>query len=210
MPQLIAVHPLNPQPRLIAQVVACLNGGGLIVYPTDSSYAFGCRIGEKQALDRIREIRRLDDNHNFTLVCRDLSEIAVYAQVDNAAYRLLRACTPGPYTFILSATRQVPRRLQHPKRKTIGLRVPDNLIAQSMLTALGEPIMSSTLTLPGEDMPLTDPHDMREALGGRVDLIVDGGYCGYEFTTVVDLTEGVPNVVRAGRGGTDLFSAQGG
>jgi tRNA threonylcarbamoyl adenosine modification protein (Sua5/YciO/YrdC/YwlC family) len=210
MSQLISIHPLNPQPRLIAQAVACLNGGGLIAYPTDSSYAFGCRIGEKQALDRIRAIRRLDDNHNFTLVCRDLSEIAVYARVDNAAYRLLRACTPGPYTFILPATRQVPRRLQHPKRKTIGLRVPDNLIAQAMLTALGEPIMSSTLALPGEDMPLTDPQEMREALAGRVDLIVDGGYCGYEFTTVVDLTEGVPNVVRAGRGDTDLFSTQAG
>jgi len=210
MPQLITVHPVSPQPRLIAQVVGCLSGGGLIVYPTDSSYAFGCRIGEKQALDRIRQIRCLAEDHNFTLVCRDLSEIAVYARVDNAAYRLLRACTPGPYTFILQATRQVPRRLQHPKRKTIGLRVPDNAIAQALLSALGEPIMSSTLALPGEDMPLTDAREIREALDKRVDLVVDGGYCGYALTTVVDLTEGVPQVVRVGKGDAEPFYTQAG
>jgi tRNA threonylcarbamoyl adenosine modification protein (Sua5/YciO/YrdC/YwlC family) len=210
MSPLIKIHPVTPQPRLIAQVVSCLNGGGLIVYPTDSSYALGCRIGEKTALDRIRQIRRLDEDHNFTLVCRDLSEIAVYARVDNTAYRLLRACTPGPYTFILQATRQVPRRLQHPKRKTIGLRVPDNAVAQALLGAFGEPIMSSTLALPGNDMPLTDPEEMREALDGRVDLVVDGGYCGYAFTTVVDLTEGVPQVVRVGKGDTRLFYTQAG
>ena len=210
MSALITIHPDNPQPRLIAQVVECLKGGGVVVYPTDSSYAFGCHIGEKDALDRIRQIRRLDDNHNFTLVCRDLSEIAVYAKVDNISYRLLKAYTPGPYTFILQATRQVPRRLQHPKRKTIGLRVPDNVIAQAMLTSLGEPIMSSTLALPGEEMPLTDPHDIREVLGDRVDLIVDGGYCGFEFTTVVDITEGIPRVVRVGKGDANVFYAQAG
>lgn len=210
MSQLIAIHPVSPQARLIAQVVDCLNGGGLIVYPTDSNYAFGCHIGEKEPLDRIRQIRRLDDSHNFTLVCRDLSEIALYARVDNAAYRLLRACTPGPYTFILEATRQVPRRLQHPKRKTIGLRVPDNAIAQALLGALGEPIMSSTLSLPGEDMPLTDPQEIRDVLGKRVDLVVDGGYCGYAFTTVVDLTHGVPQVVRVGKGDANLFYTQAG
>ncbi len=210
MSPLIAIHPQNPQPRLIKQVVDCLNAGGVVVYPTDSSYAFGCRIGEKDALERIRQIRRLDQNHNFTLVCRDLSEIALYAKVDNAAYRMLKACTPGPYTFILQATRQVPRRLQHPKRKTIGLRVPDNVIAQAMLAALGEPIMSSTLTLPEEEMPLTDAYDMRELLGDRVDIIVDGGYCGFEFTTVVDLTEGIPHVLRVGKGDVNVFHSQAG
>jgi len=205
MSRLIAIHPDNPQPRLIAHVAECLNGGGVVVYPTDSSYAFGCRIGEKDALDRIRQIRRLDQNHNFTLVCRDLSEIAVYAKVDNTAYRLLKAFTPGPYTFILEATRQVPRRLQHPKRKTIGLRVPDNAIAQAMLAALGEPIMSSTLALPDEDLPMTDPHEMSDRLGNQVDIIIDGGYCGFDLTTVVDLTGGVPQVVRVGKGDANVF-----
>jgi tRNA threonylcarbamoyl adenosine modification protein (Sua5/YciO/YrdC/YwlC family) len=210
MPSYLTIHPENPQPRLIAQVVDCLSGGGVVVYPTDSSYAFGCRIGEKDALDRIRHIRQLDHSHNFTLVCRDLSEIAVYAKVDNAAYRLLKAYTPGPYTFILQATRLVPRRLQHPKRKTIGLRVPDHPIAQAMLMALGEPIMSSTLTLPGEDLPMTDPQEMRARLGERVEMIVDGGYCGFDLTTVVDITEGVPRVVRTGKGDANVFHAHAG
>lgn len=207
MPSYLAIHPENPQPRLIAQVVECLNGGGVVVYPTDSSYALGCRIGEKDALDRIRLIRRLDQSHNFTLVCRDLSEIAVYARVDNAAYRLLKAYTPGPYTFILQATRLVPRRLQHPKRKTIGLRVPNHPIAQAILMALGEPIMSSTLTLPGDDLPMTDPQEMRARLGERVEMIADGGYCGFDLTTVVDITEGIPRVVRTGKGDTGVFHA---
>jgi tRNA threonylcarbamoyl adenosine modification protein (Sua5/YciO/YrdC/YwlC family) len=210
MSALVTIHPDDPQPRLISQVVECLNAGGVVIYPTDSSYAFGCRIGEKDALDRIRQIRRLDHNHNFTLVCRDLSEIAAYAKVDNTAYRLLKAYTPGPYTFILPATRQVPRRLQHPKRKTIGLRVPDNAITQAILAALGEPIMSSTLALPDEELPMTDPYDMRDVLGERVDLIVDGGYCGYEFTTVVDLTGGVPSVLRVGKGDVNVFYSQAG
>jgi tRNA threonylcarbamoyl adenosine modification protein (Sua5/YciO/YrdC/YwlC family) len=208
MSRLIAIHPENPQARLIAQVAECLKAGGIVVYPTDSSYALGCHTGEKDALDRIRQIRRLDQTHNFSLVCRDLSEIAVYAKVDNATYRLLKACTPGPYTFILQATRQVPRRLQHPKRKTVGLRVPDNVIAQAILAALNEPIMSSTLVMPGEEMPPTDPYEMRDLLGDQVDIIIDGGYCGFDFTTVVDLTEGVPNVLRVGKGDANVFRAQ--
>lgn len=207
---MISIHPENPQSRLIAQAVECVNAGGVVIYPTDSSYAFGCRIGEKDALERIRQIRRLDHNHNFTLVCRDLSEIAVYAKVDNTAYRLLKAYTPGPYTFILLATRQVPRRLQHPKRKTIGLRVPDNTIAQAILAGVGEPMMSSTLSLPEVDLPMTDPRDIRDILGDRIDLIVDGGYCGYELTTVVDLTEGEPHVTRVGKGNADVFNPQAG
>ena len=207
MSRLIVIHPEDPQPRLIAQVAECLQEGGIVVYPTDSSYALGCHTGERRALDRIRQIRGLDHTHNFSLVCRDLSEIAVYAKVDNATYRLLKACTPGPYTFILPATRQVPRRLQHPKRKTVGLRVPDNIITQAILAALNEPMMSSTLVMPGEELPPTDPYDMRDLLGDRVDLIIDGGYCGFDFTTVVDLTEGVPNVLREGKGDANVFYA---
>ncbi len=206
MARLIAIHPQDPQPRLVAQVVECLNEGGIVVYPTDSSYALGCHTGERRALDRIRQIRGLDHTHNFSLVCRDLSEIAVYAKVDNATYRLLKACTPGPYTFILPATRQVPRRLQHPKRKTVGLRVPDNAIAQAILAALNEPMMSSTLVMPGEELPSTDPYDMRDLLGDRVDLIIDGGYCGFDFTTVVDLTQGIPEVLRLGKGDASAFT----
>lgn len=200
MSRLITIHPDNPQPRLIRQVADCLSAGGLVVYPTDSSYALGCHIGDKDAMERIRRLRELDDKHNFTLVCRDLSEISTYAVVDNAAYRLLRTLTPGPYTFILQATREVPRRLQHPKRKTIGIRVPDNAIAQAIIEALGEPLLSSTLMLPGEDMVLTDPHEMQARLDKQVDLVVDGGYCGYEPTTVVDLTQGAPHITRAGKG----------
>lgn len=210
MSRFVVIHPENPQPRLIGQVVECLAEGGVVVYPTDSSYALGCRIGDKDAMERIRRIRQLDEKHNFSLVCRDLSEIATYAMVDNSAYRLLRALTPGPYTFILQATRQVPRRLQHPKRKTVGIRVPDNLIAQAILAAVGEPLMSSTLVLPGEDMALTDPYDMQALLGERVEMIVDGGYCGFELTTVVDMTEGVPQVLRVGKGDPNIFFAQAG
>ena len=208
MSRLIAIHPDNPQSRLIRQVADCLSTGGLVVYPTDSSYALGCHIGDKDAMERIRRLRELDDKHNFTLVCRDLSEISTYAAIDNAAYRLLRTLTPGPYTFILQATREVPRRLQHPKRKTIGIRVPDNAIAQAIIEALGEPLLSSTLMLPGEDMVLTDPHEMHARLNKQVDLIVDGGYCGYEPTTVVDLTQGTPHVARAGKGDAAFLLAE--
>ncbi len=177
-----------------------MHAGGLIAYPTDSSYALGCHIGDKRAIDRIRRIRRTDKKHNFTLVCRDLSEISAYARVDNWAYRLIKAHTPGPYTFILPATREVPKRLQHPKRRTIGLRVPDHSFVRAVLDALGEPIMSSTLTLPGGDRPLTDPLEIEERIGHQVDVIVDAGPTGIEPTSVLDLTGGDVQVLRTGRG----------
>jgi tRNA threonylcarbamoyl adenosine modification protein (Sua5/YciO/YrdC/YwlC family) len=180
--------------------VEILRKGGVIVYPTDSGYALGCHLGDKQAADRIKRIRRLDDKHNFTLVCRDLSDIGVYAKVDNTQYRLLKNFTPGPYTFILDATSEVPRRLLHPKRRSIGIRVPDNEIVRELLGELGEPIMSSTLILPGETEPLTDPYDIREILGHELDLIIDGGFCGMEATTVVNFTGDVPEVTRVGKG----------
>jgi len=198
--QFYQIHPDNPQVRLIRGAADIIRSGGVVVYPTDSAYALGCQIGDKDALDRIRRIRKLDDRHNFTLVCRDLSEIATYARVDNTAYRLLRHCTPGPYTFILKATSEVPRRLMHPKRKTVGLRVPDNRIAASLLADLGEPLMSVTLIMPGEEYPLTDPYDIRDTLQHEVDLVIDGGYCGMEPTTVVDLADDIPIVLRVGKG----------
>lgn len=200
MSQFFQIHPENPQQRLIHQAVDIVRAGGVIVYPTDSAYALGCHIGDKGALDRIRRIRSLDKNHNFTLVCRDLSELAAYARVDNAAYRLLRNNTPGPYTFILEATSEVPRRLKHPKRKTIGLRVPDNAIASELLGALGEPLMSITLIMPGDEYPLIDPYDIRQTLEHDVDLVIDGGYCGMEPTTVIDLSGDTPELVREGKG----------
>jgi tRNA threonylcarbamoyl adenosine modification protein (Sua5/YciO/YrdC/YwlC family) len=205
MSQFFQIHPDNPQQRLIDQAVKIIRDGGVIVYPTDSGYALGCHIGDKTAMETICRIRQLDDKHNFTLVCRDLSEIAIYAKVDNAAYRLLKSLTPGPYTFILEATREVPRRLQNPKRKTIGLRVPDNKIAMALLATLGEPLMSSTLILPGETLPMTDPYDIRDTLEHSLDLIIDGGYCGIEPTTVLDLVEGVPVVARLGQGPVDML-----
>jgi tRNA threonylcarbamoyl adenosine modification protein (Sua5/YciO/YrdC/YwlC family) len=198
--RLIEVHPDNPQPRRVAEIVETIREGGLIAYPTDSSYAFGCHIGDKRAMDRIRRIRRTDKNHNFTLVCSDLSEISTYARVDNWAYRMLKAMTPGPYTFILPATREVPKRLQHPKRRTIGLRVPDHALVRAALDALGEPIMSSTLLLPGDDLPLTDPHEIEERIGHEIDLIIDAGATGIEPTSVLDLSEGTVVVLRIGRG----------
>jgi tRNA threonylcarbamoyl adenosine modification protein (Sua5/YciO/YrdC/YwlC family) len=204
--QFYQIHPDNPQVRLIRSAADIIRGGGVVVYPTDSAYALGCHIGDKDALDRIRRIRKLDDRHNFTLVCSDLSEIATYAKVDNAAYRLLRHCTPGPYTFILKATSEVPRRLMHPKRKTVGLRVPDNRIAAALLADLGEPLMSVTLIMPGEEYPLTDPYDIRDTLQHEVDLIIDGGYCGLEPTTVVDLADESPVVTRVGKGDIGPFS----
>lgn len=205
MAQFFQIHPENPQLRLIRSAVEIIRQGGVVVYPTDSSYALGCHIGDKAAMERIRTIRKLDDKHNFTLVCRDLSEIAIYAKIENQHYRMLKSLTPGPYTFIHMATKQVPRRLQHPKRKTIGIRVPDNAIAQALLAELDEPLMSSTLILPGEEMPLTDPYDMRDILSHQVDLVIDGGYCGFEDTTVVDMEEDAPVVVRAGKGDISLF-----
>ncbi|MEW6647244.1 MAG: L-threonylcarbamoyladenylate synthase [Pseudomonadota bacterium] len=200
MSQFFQIHAETPQPRLIRQAVDLLRGGAVIVYPTDSGYALGCLSGDKDAIERIRQIRRLDDRHNFTLVCRDLSEIATYAKVDNSTYRLLKQLTPGPYTFILDATREVPRRLQHPKRKTIGIRVPDNAIAQALLAELGEPLMSTTLILPGDELPQNDPYEFRSQLERQVDLIIDGGYGDLEPTTVIDVVDGVPVVVRQGKG----------
>lgn len=205
MSQFFQIHPENPQARLIRQAVDIVKNGGVVVYPTDSAYALGCHIGDKSALDRIRRIRKLDDRHNFTLVCSDLSEIATYAKVSNSVYRLLRHTTPGPYTFILPATSEVPRRLMHPKRKTVGLRVPDNAIAAAMLADLGEPLMSVTLIMPGDDLPLIDPYDIRQMLEHEVDLVIDGGYCGMEPTTVVDLADETPQVVRVGKGDTAPF-----
>ncbi len=205
MSQFFQIHPDNPQARLVRQAVDIIRGGGVVVYPTDSAYALGCHIGDKAALDRIRRIRKLDDRHNFTLVCRDLSEIATYAKVDNMAYRLLRHCTPGPYTFILRATSELPKRLMHPKRKTVGLRVPDNHIAAALLENLGEPLMSVTLIMPGDEFPLIDPYDIRQTLERDVDLVIDGGYCGMEATTVVDLADQTPLVMRVGKGDITPF-----
>jgi len=200
MTELFRVHPVNPQRRLLRRAAEVLAAGGVIVYPTDSCYALGCRIGDKEALERIRAIRRLGPGHNFTLVCRDLSELATYARVDNAAYRFLKALTPGPYTFILRATKEVPRRLQHPRRRTIGIRVPDHRITRALLEEAGGPLLSVTCQLPGEALPLTDPEEIRERLRGRVDLVLDGGACGVEPTTVIDLVSGAPMVVRRGIG----------
>lgn len=205
MSQFYQIHPDNPQPRLVRHAVDIIRQGGVVVYPTDSAYALGCHIGDKAALDRIRRIRKLDDKHNFTLVCRDLSEIATYAKVSNATYRMLKHATPGPYTFILRATSEVPRRLMHAKRKTVGLRVPDNNIAQALMADLGEPLMSVSLIMPGEDLPLIDPYEIREVLEHEVDLVIDGGWCGMEPTTVVDLADESPVVLRAGKGDTTEF-----
>lgn len=200
MAKIIEIHPVDPQPRLVAKIVETIREGGLIAYPTDSSYAFGCHIGDKRAMDRIRRIRRTDKGHNFTLVCSDLSEISTYARVDNWAYRMLKSMTPGPYTFILPATREVPKRLQHPKRRTIGLRVPDHPLVRAVLQELGEPIMSSTLLLPGDDLPLTDPHDIEDRIGHEIDLIIDAGPTGIEPTSVIDISEDRVEVLRVGRG----------
>ncbi len=205
MAEIFYIHPDNPQTRLINRVVDIINGGGIVAYPTDSAYALGCQLGDKSAMDRIRQLRKLDKHHNFTLVCRDLSELSLYARVNNQVFRALKANTPGPYTFILEATSEVPRRLVHPKRKTIGIRVPANPIVQMLLTALNEPLMSVTLLLPGDDYPLTDPEDIRQLLDHQVDAIVDGGHCGLEPTTVIDYTDDTPVLVRRGMGDTTPF-----
>ena len=202
MARIVELHPEDPQPRRVAEIVALIRQGGLIAYPTDSSYALGCHIGDKGATDRIHKIRRTDKNHNFTLVCSDLSEISSYAKVDNWAYRLLKSKTPGPYTFILEASREVPKRLQNPKRRTIGLRVPNHQAVQAILEALGEPIMSSTLQLPGDALPLTDIHEIDERIGHQIELIIDAGPTGIEPTSVVDLSGGTVKILRRGRGET--------
>ena len=200
MAQFFDIHPDNPQPRLIRRAADILLEGGVIIYPTDSSYALGCQIGEKDAMERIRRIRHLDDKHNFTLVCRDLSEITTYAKIDNQAFRLLKSLTPGAYTFIFEGTTQVPRRFMHPRRKTTGIRVPDTIICHELLGTLDQPILSTTLMLPGDDQPLTDPYEMRDLLGHQVDLIIDGGFCGLEPTTMVDMSGEAPLVTRVGKG----------
>ena len=205
MSQLFKIHPENPQARLIRHAAAIIKGGGVVVYPTDSGYALGCHLGNKEALTRIKQIRHLDDKHNFTLVCRDLSELSTYARVNNQTFRLLKASTPGSYTFILKATPEVPRRLQHPKRKTIGIRVPDHKIALDLLEEINEPIMSTTLILPGEVVPLIEPAAIREVLGKQVDLTIDGGYCGIEPTTIVDLVGDEPKIIRQGKGDPSPF-----
>lgn len=200
MAQFFSLHPEQPQPRLIRQAAEIIRGGGLVVFPTDSAYALAGHTGDAAVLERIRRIRAVDDRHHFTLLCRDLSEIATYARVDNSQYRLLKATTPGPYTFILEGTRELPRRLLHPKRKTIGLRVPEHAVVSALLAELDEPLLSSTLLLPGEDLPLTDADEIRERMEKQVDLVIEAGFCGPEATSVIDLTGGAPILVRAGRG----------
>ena len=205
MGQHLKVHPINPQLRLLNRAAEIVRAGGVVVYPTDSTYAFGWSLGDKNALERVRRLRGIERDHDFTLACRDLSDIATYARVDNWAYRLLKALTPGPYTFILRATPQLPKRLQDPKRRSIGIRVPDHTIAQGLLAALGEPLMSSTLLLPNDPFPLTDPEDIRDRLEKQVDAIVDGGSCGLEPTSVLDLSGDEVIIVRKGKGDVAAF-----
>ena len=200
MAQFFSIHPDNPQPRLIQQAVQLIHAGGVIVYPTDSCYALGCHLGDKAAVERMRRIRGIDEDHHLTLVCRDLSEIAKFARVDNVQYRFLRAHTPGSYTFILRASREVPRRLAHPKRSTIGLRVPAHRVVQALLEQLNEPLLSTTLILAGESEPFTNSHDIRERLEHQVDLVIDGGEISAEPTTVIDLSDDEPVLVRKGKG----------
>ena len=200
MAEYLKLHPVDPQPRLIRRAAEVVRAGGLIAYPTDSCYALGCHIGDAAALERLRRIRDADRHHHFTLVCRDLSEIGRYARIDTWQFRLLKSCTPGPFTFLLPATRETPRRLQHAKRRTIGIRVPDHPVPQLLLSELGEPLMSSTLLLPGDELPLTDAEQIRARLEHQLDAILDGGHCGIEPTTVVDLAVSPPVVVRAGKG----------
>jgi tRNA threonylcarbamoyl adenosine modification protein (Sua5/YciO/YrdC/YwlC family) len=208
MAQFFTIHPDNPNPRLIRQAAEVLRNGGVIVYPTDSSYALGCHLDDKDAVTRIRQIRSLDEQHHMTLMCRDLSEISRYALVDNTKFRLLKSNTPGSYTFILGATKEVPRRLQHPKRSTIGIRIPDHPVALALLEEFGEPILSSTLILPEEDVVLNDAGRIRELLEKKVDLVIDGGAVGADFTTVIDLTGDAPVLVRRGKGDVAPFGIE--
>ena len=205
MSQFFIIHPDNPNPRLINQAATVLRSGGIVVYPTDSCYALGCHLGDKNAVARIRQIRKLDQQHHMTLMCRDLSEISRYAKVDNVQFRLLKNNTPGSYTFILEATKEVPRRLQNPKRSTIGMRIPDHPVALALLEELGEPMLSSTLILPDEEQPLNDAEYIRELLEKQVDLVIDGGAVGLDFTTVIDLTSDTPVLLRRGKGEVSQF-----
>ena len=206
MASLIEIHPTDPQPHRVRKIVDLIREGAVIAYPTDSSYALGCRIGDRNAIKRISRIRRTDRKHNYTLVCADLSEISVYARVENWAYRLIKSLSPGPYTFVLPATRQLPKILAHPKRRTIGIRVPDHPLVKAMLEELGEPIMSSTLSLPGDDRPLTDPVEIEERIGHDIDVIIESGSTGIEPTSVLDLSSGTVEVLRAGRGDVSQFT----
>lgn len=205
MAQFFSIHTDTPHLRLIRQAVAIVRSGGIIVYPTDSCYALGCHLGDKDAMSRIRTIRQVDDHHHFTLVCRNLAEISTYAKVDNSQYRLLKATTPGSYTFILQATREVPRRMQHPKRNTIGLRIPDHPVVLALLEELDEPLLSSTLVLPGDELPMNDAEEIRERLEHQVELVMDAGSCGVDMTTVIDLTSDVPELIRRGKGSIEPF-----
>lgn len=205
MAQYFSIHPNDPQPRLIRRAAEIVRAGGILVYPTDSCYALGCRLGDKAAAERMRAIRQVDARHHFALVCRDLAEIALYARVDNRQFRLLKAATPGSYAFILQATREVPKRLQHPSRRTIGLRVPDHKVVRALLAELGEPLLSTTLLMPGDDVPLNDMEEIRRRLEREVDLILDGGSCGIEPTTIVNLTGDAPVITRVGKGSTAPF-----
>jgi tRNA threonylcarbamoyl adenosine modification protein (Sua5/YciO/YrdC/YwlC family) len=205
--QYFKVHPVNPQLRLLNRAAEIIRAGGIVAYPTDSSYALGWHLGDKSALERVRRVRGIERDHDFTLACRDLSDISTYARVENAAYRLLKSLTPGPYTFVLKATHELPKRLQDPKKRSIGIRVPDNEIAQMLIGALGEPLMSSTLLLPGDAFPLTDPEDIRDRVGHQIDLVIDGGHCGVDPTSVLDLSGDEVVVVRRGKGDTAAFES---
>ena len=205
MSQFFQIHQENPQARLVKQAVEIIEKGGVVAYPTDSAYALGCLLGDKRAADKIRQIRRLNEKHNFTLVCRDLTDISTYAKLDNSQYRQIKAHTPGPYTFILDATNEVPRRLMNPKRRQIGIRIPNNLIALALLEELGQPIMSTTLILPGDDVPMTDPYEIRSMLEHTLDLVIDGGFCGFEATSVIDLSSEQPSIIREGCGDVTAF-----
>ena len=200
MSQFFQIHPENPQQRLIKQAAEILAKGGLVVIPTDCAYALACQLEDKQALERVKQLRQLSDKHNFTLMCRDLTEISTYGKVDNTAYRLLKTHSPGAFTFILNGTKEVPRRLMHPKRKTIGIRVPDNAIAQALIEELGEPLMTTSLIMPNEDKPMSDPYEIRQTLEHALDLVIDGGYCGFEATTVVNMTDEEFEITRQGAG----------
>jgi tRNA threonylcarbamoyl adenosine modification protein (Sua5/YciO/YrdC/YwlC family) len=204
--QFFQIHPDNPQARLIKQAADIICEGGLAVIPTDCAYALACRVGDKSATERVIRMRQLGAKHNFTLLCRDLSELSTFAKVDNTEYRLLKAHTPGAFTFILPATRDVPRLLMHPKKRTIGIRVPDNAIAMALLQEIGEPLMTSSLIMPGDELPLSDPYDIRATLEHQLDLVVDGGFCGFEATTVVDMTGEVPEIARQGVGDASAFA----